>query len=373
MYITDDIKYIGINDKTIDIFESLYPVPSGIAYNSYVILDNKVAVMDTMDQHYSDEWLKELDKALDGRNPDYLVVHHMEPDHSATIKIFMDKYPKAVLVSNKQSFAMINNLFGTEYEDRRIMVGEKSELELGKHKLVFFTAPMVHWPEVVVSYMPDEKILFSADAFGKFGSLDIDMPWEDEAARYFFSIVGKFGVQAGNLLKKLEGIEVNTICALHGPVLKENIGHYVDLYKTWASYEPEKDGICICYCSVYGHTKDAVEKLAKQLISEGKDVKVYDLARCDMFAAVTDAFRYSRLLLASTTYYGEVFPFMREFIQRLRERNFQKRKVYLVENGMWMPVAAKRMAAALDGLDIIIDNQVSTIKGSSDEDITINW
>jgi len=373
MYITDDIKYIGVNDKNIDIFESLYPSPNGMAYNSYVILDEKVAVMDTMDIHFTDEWLANLEEALAGRKPDYLVVHHMEPDHSASIKIFADKYKDAKIVSNKMAFPMMKNYFGDDFADRRIEVGEGSTLALGKHTLSFVTAPMVHWPEVVMSYIPDLKLVFAADGFGKFGSLDIEDNWEDEARRYFFSIVGKFGVQTSNLLKKIEGLEIETICSLHGPVLKENIGHYVDLYKTWAAYEPEEDGICLCYCSVYGHTKAAVEKLAEDLRKQGRKVAIYDLARTDLYLAMTEAFRYSHLLIASTTYYGDVFPFVREFIQKLKERNFQKRKVYLVENGTWMPMAAKQMKSLLEGLDIEIDEKITTIKGSATEDISIEW
>jgi len=342
-----------------------------MAYNSYVVLDEKVAVMDTMDQFFTDEWLEKLEKALNGRTPDYLVVHHMEPDHSASIKVFTDKYPNAIVVSNKQSFPMMKAYFGTDFADRRIEVTDGSELKLGKYTFKFVTAPMVHWPEVIMTYVPELKLVFSADGFGKFGSLDIEDEWENEARRYFFSIVGKFGAQTARLLEKIKDIEIKTICPLHGPVLTENIAYYYNLYKKWASYEAEEDGICMCYCSVYGHTKAAVEKLAKKLEAEGHKVAIHDLARCDMYECVTDAFRYSRLLLASTTYYGEVFPFMREYIQRLKERNFQKRKVYLVENGTWMPAAGKCMMAALEGLDITIDEKIQTIKGEATEDLTI--
>jgi len=373
MYISEDIKYIGVNDNKIEIFESLYPSPNGMAYNSYVILDEKIAVMDTMDRFFIDEWLNKLEEALNGRKPDYLVVHHMEPDHSSAIKVFADKYPDALIVSNKASFPMMKNYFGTDFAERRIEVTEGFELKLGKYTLHFVTAPMVHWPEVIMSYVPELKLVFAADGFGKFGSLDIEDDWESEARRYFFSIVGKFGVQTSNLLKKIENLPIETICSLHGPVLKENIGYYLNLYKTWASYEPQEDGICLCYCSVYGHTKAAVEKLAENLKAQGRKVVIYDLARTDLYTCVAEAFRFSHLLLASTTYYGEVFPFMREFIQKLAERNFQKRKVYLVENGTWMPVAAKRMKVLLEGLNIDIDENYTTIKGEATEDITIQW
>ncbi len=373
MYINDDVKYIGVNDKQIDLFESLYPAPNGMAYNSYVVLDEKIAVMDTMDRFFIDEWYEKLEMALNGRKPDYLIVHHMEPDHSAGIKYFADKYPDAVIVSNKQSFPMMKGFFGDDFADRRIEVADGSELSLGKYTLKFVTAPMVHWPEVIMTYVPEMKLVFSADAFGKFGTLDVEDNWVDEARRYFFSIVGKFGVQTAKLLGKIEGLPIETICSLHGPVLKENISYYVSLYKTWANYDYEEDGICICYCSVYGHTKAAVEKLADNLKKEGRKVSIYDLARSDVFTVLADAFKYSHLLLASPTYYGEPFPFMGSFIQRLKERTYKKRKVYLVENGSWMPNAANRMKVALDGLDIELCEKVSTIRGAATEDITIEW
>ena len=349
MKITNDIRYIGVNDHKVDLFEGQYKVPSGISYNSYVILDDKIAVMDTVDAGFTHEWLDNLQNVLGGRNPDYLVVHHMEPDHSANIFTFARTYPDAKIVSSAKAFAMMQNFFGTGFEDRRIVVGGGDTLELGRHILTFVTAPMVHWPEVIVSYDSTDKVLFSADGFGKFGALDADEPWEDEARRYFIGIVGKYGAQVQVLLKKAAALDIGMICPLHGPVLKENLGHYIGLYDTWSSYQPEEDGIMIAYTSIYGNTRKAVQMLAEKLTANGcPKVIVHDLARDDMAEAVGDAFRYSKLVLATTTYNADIFPFMREFIDHLTERNFQNRTVAFIENGSWAPMAAKVMKGMLE-------------------------
>ena len=344
MFITDDIKYIGVNDHKVDLFEGQYRVPSGMAYNSYAIIDEKIAIMDTVDQNFTHEWLDNIQNTLGARKPDYLVVQHMEPDHSANIVNFIKTYPEAKIVASAKAFVMMKNFFGTDFEDKQIVVGEGSTLELGRHTLNFVTAPMVHWPEVIVTYDSADKVLFSADGFGKFGALDVEEPWADEARRYYIGIVGKYGAQVQALLKKAAGLDIATICPLHGPVLKENLGYYLDLYNTWSSYQPEADGIVVAYTSVYGNTKKAVLALAEKLKANGcPKVVVHDLARCDMAEAVADAFRYSKLVLATTTYNADIFPFMREFIDHLTERNFQNRTVALIENGSWAPLAAKVM------------------------------
>ncbi len=350
MKVTNDIRYVGVNDHKIDLFEGQYVVPNGMAYNSYVILDQKVAVMDTVDRNFKFEWLNNLDEALEGRKPDYLVVQHMEPDHSANIFNFMESYPEATIVSSAKAFTMMKNFFGTEFEDRRIVVGEGDTLELGEHTLAFVTAPMVHWPEVIMTYDVKDKVLFSADGFGKFGALDVEEDWACEARRYYIGIVGKYGAQVQNVLKKAAKLEIEIICPLHGPVLSENLGYYLDLYNTWSSYSVETEGIMIAYTSVYGHTKKAVELLAEKLKSKGcPKVVVNDLAREDMAECVEDAFRYGRIVLATTTYNAEIFPFMREFINHLTERNFQKKRIGLIENGSWAPLAAKTMKKMLEG------------------------
>ena len=344
MKITNDIKYIGVNDHQVDLFEGQYVVPNGMAYNSYVIMDQKIAVMDTVDRNFTGEWLRNLSDALEGRKPDYLVVQHMEPDHSASIDVFLQTWPETVVVSSAKAFAMMKNFFGTDYADRRIVVGEGDVLDLGTHRLTFVTAPMVHWPEVIVTYDAHDKVLFSADGFGKFGALDAEEDWACEARRYYIGIVGKYGPQVQALLKKAATLDISIICPLHGPVLTENLGYYINLYDIWSSYRVESEGIMIAYTSVYGNTKAAVELLAKKLEEQGcPKVVVNDLARCDMAEAVEDAFRYGKLVLATTTYNGDVFPFMKEFIHHLTERNYQNRTIGLMENGSWAPVAAKVM------------------------------
>ncbi|MBE6619774.1 MAG: MBL fold metallo-hydrolase [Ruminococcaceae bacterium] len=348
--ITNDIKYIGVNDHKIDLFEGQYVVPNGMSYNSYVILDEKIAVMDTVDVNFTHEWLDNLQSALAGRMPDYLIVQHMEPDHSANIVNFLKAYPATRVVASAKAFAMMKNFFGTDFSDNRIVVGEGDTLSLGKHTLTFVTAPMVHWPEVIVTYDSYDKVLFSADGFGKFGALDVEEDWACEARRYYIGIVGKYGAQVQNLLKKAAGLDIEIICPLHGPVLKENLGYYLGLYNTWSSYQPEEEGIVIAYTSVYGNTKKAVMQLADKLKANGcPKVVVNDLARCDMAEAVEDAFRYSKLVLATTTYNADIFPFMREFIHHLTERNYSNRTVALIENGSWAPLAAKVMRGMLEG------------------------
>lgn len=349
MFITNDIRYVGVNDHQVDLFEGQYKVPGGMAYNSYVILDEKIAIMDTVDKNFTHEWLDNIQSALGGRKPDYLVVQHMEPDHAANVGNFMKLYPETTIVSSAKAFNMMGPFFGTCYEDRRIVVGEGDTLSLGKHTLAFVAAPMVHWPEVIVTYDVLDKVLFSADGFGKFGALDVDEPWDDEARRYYIGIVGKYGAQVQALLKKAATLDIQTICPLHGPVLKENLGHYIRLYDLWSSYTVETEGVVIAYTSVYGNTKAAVEKLADKLRANGcPKVTVHDLARCDMAQAVADAFRYSKLVLATTTYNADVFPFMKEFIHHLTERNFRNRTVALMENGSWAPLAAKVMRKMLE-------------------------
>ena len=349
MFITNDIRYVGVNDHQVDLFEGQYKVPGGMAYNSYVILDEKIAIMDTVDKNFTHEWLDNIQSVLGGRKPDYLVVQHMEPDHAANVGNFMKLYPETTIVSSAKAFNMMGPFFGTCYEDRRIVVGEGDTLSLGKHTLAFVAAPMVHWPEVIVTYDVLDKVLFSADGFGKFGALDVDEPWDDEARRYYIGIVGKYGAQVQALLKKAATLDIQTICPLHGPVLKENLGHYIRLYDLWSSYTVETEGVVIAYTSIYGNTKAAVEKLADKLRANGcPKVIVHDLARCDMAQAVADAFRYSKLVLATTTYNADVFPFMKEFIHHLTERNFRNRTVALMENGSWAPLAAKVMRKMLE-------------------------
>ena len=349
MNITKDIAYIGVNDRKVDLFEGQYVVPNGMAYNSYVILDEKIAVMDTVDANFTHEWLDNLQNALGGRQPDYLVVQHMEPDHSANILSFTKAYPNAKIVSSSKAFVMMKNFFGTDFADKQVVVGEGSTLELGRHTLTFVTAPMVHWPEVIVTYDSTDKVLFSADGFGKFGALDADEDWACEARRYYIGIVGKYGAQVQALLKKAACLDIEIICPLHGPVLTENLGYYLNLYNIWSSYQPEEEGIVIAYTSVYGNTKKAVLQLADKLRANGcPKVVVNDLARCDMAEAVEDAFRYSKLVLATTTYNAGIFPFMREFIDHLTERNFSNRTVGFIENGSWAPLAAKVMRGMLE-------------------------
>ena len=370
MTITNDIRYIGVNDHEIDLFEGQYVVPNGMSYNSYAIVDEKVAIMDTVDQNFTQQWLDNIVQVLGNRKPDYLVVHHMEPDHSANIHVFLETYPEATVVSSAKAFTMMKQFFGTDYADRRIVVGEGSTLCLGKHTLTFVTAPMVHWPEVIVSYDSCDKVLFSADGFGKFGALDAEEDWACEARRYYIGIVGKYGAQTQALLKKAAGLDIAIICPLHGPVLTENLGYYINLYDIWSSYRPEDEGVLIAYTSVYGHTKAAVELLAQKLEEKGcPKVTVADLARDDMAEAVEDAFRYSKLVLATTTYNGDIFPFMKEFIHHLTERSYQNRTVAFMENGSWAPVAAKFMAKMLEGSKNLTftENNVKIFSALSDE------
>lgn len=344
MTVTSDIKYIGVNDYAIDLFEGMYQVPNGMSYNSYVILDEKIAVMDTVDAAFADEWMGKLRKILNGRKPDYLIVQHMEPDHSANIMSLLEQYPKVTVVASAKAFTMMKNYFGTEFVENRIVVSDGDELCLGKHNLIFVSALMVHWPEVIMTYDSTDKILFSADGFGKFGALDIEEDWMEDARRYYFGIVGKYGASVQKVLGKFTDWEIRMICPLHGPVLSENISYYVEIYDTWSRYQPEEDGILIAYTSIYGNTKKAVRILANKLKDMGcPKVVIRDLARCDMSEVVAQAFRYSKLVLATTTYNVGIFPFMREFINWLTERNFSNRMVAFVENGSWMPVAAKLM------------------------------
>ena len=350
MKITNDIRYVGVNDHQVDLFEGQYVVPNGMAYNSYVILDEKVAVMDTVDRNFTHQWLDNIQNTLGGRKPDYLVIQHMEPDHSANIANFLKVYPDATVVSSVKAFTMMKQFFGDDYADRRIVVGEGSTLTLGKHTLAFVTAPMVHWPEVIVTYDVTDKVLFSADGFGKFGALDVEEDWACEARRYYIGIVGKYGPQVQALLKKAAGLDISIICPLHGPILPENLGYYINLYDIWSSYRVESEGIVVAYTSVYGHTKAAVELLVQKLQAKGcPKVVVHDLARTDMAEAVEDAFRYGKLVLATTTYNADIFPFMKEFIHHLTERNYQNRTIALVENGTWAPLAAKVMHSMFDG------------------------
>ncbi len=368
--ITKDIKYVGVNDRNIDLFEGQYIVPEGMAYNSYVIIDEKIAVMDTVDKNFGDEWLSNIKSVIGDRTPDYLIVQHMEPDHSANILKFTEIYPEAVVVSSDKAFKMMLNYFGTDFSDRRIVVKEGDTLSLGQHTLNFIAAPMVHWPEVIVTYDSFDKVLFSADGFGKFGALDAEEDWACEARRYYFGIVGKFGAQVQNLLKKAANLDIEIICPLHGPVLKENLGYYINLYNTWSSYGVESDGVAIFYTSVYGNTKKAVEILDEELKNIGcPKVAVTDLARDDMAEAVEDAFRYGKIILATTTYNGEIFPFMRTFIEELTERGYRNRKIGFMENGSWMPVAAKVMKKMFENSkDITFTDTTVTIHSAVKND-----
>ena len=349
MKISKTIKYIGVNDHSIDLFEGQYKVENGMAYNSYLILDEKTAVLDTVDAHFTEEWLEHLTANLDSRQPDYLIIQHMEPDHSAGITAFIKAYPNAVIVSSAPAFPMMKQFFGTDFADHRIIIKDGDTLSLGKHTLNFLSAPMVHWPEVMMTYDCFDKVLFSADAFGKFGALDTEEDWACEARRYYFGIVGKYGMQVQNLLKKASALDIRTICPLHGPVLSENLEHYLKLYQIWSSYEAETEGVFIAYTSVYGHTAEAAKLLEKKLLEQGcPKVAIADLAREDMAECVEDAFRYSKLVLATTTYNTGIFPFMKEFIGHLTEHNYQKRTVALIENGSWAPAAAKNMRTLLE-------------------------
>ena len=362
MFITDTIKYVGVNDHKVDLFEGQYIVPKGMAYNSYLILDEKIAVMDSVDAKFGEEWLNNIEAVLEGKSPDYLIVQHMEPDHSANIKFFLDRYPQATVVSSAKAFVMMKNFFGTDFAERRIVVGEGSTLSLGEHELVFVTAPMVHWPEVIVTYDKKDKVLFSADGFGKFGALDEEEEWDCEARRYYIGIVGKYGAQVQALLKKAATLDIAIICPLHGPVLNEDIGRYINLYDIWSSYRPENEGVLIAYTSVYGNTKKAVFELETALKERGVKVVVTDLARDDMAEAVEDAFRYSKLVLATTTYNADIFPFMRTFIDHLTERSYKNRTVGFIENGSWAPMAAKVMKKMLENSkDITILEPVVTV------------
>ena len=368
--ITDSIIYIGVNDHELDLFEGQYIVPNGMAYNSYAVIDDKIAVFDTAEKTKTAEWLANVEAALGGRKPDYLVVQHMEPDHSASIQAFTEKYPEAVIVGNKKTFRMIGQFFPTLKTGEILEVADGDVLDLGAHKLNFLFAPMVHWPEVMMTYESSEKVLFSADAFGKFGALDVDEDWACEARRYYIGIVGKYGAQVQAVLKKAAAFDIETICPLHGPVLDKDLDYYIGLYDTWSAYRPESEGVCICYTSVYGNTKQAVELLAEELRAQGVEtVEVSDLARCDMAEAVEDAFRYDRLVLATTTYNGEIFPFMQQFIDHLTERNFQNRTVAFIENGSWAPMAMKTMKKALENSKdlTIAENNVTILSALNDE------
>lgn len=350
MKITDTIKYVGVNDETIDLFEGQYRMLHGVSYNSYVILDEKIAIMDTVDRRATEEWLNNLEKVLEGRTPDYLIVSHMEPDHAANIQRVAEKYPEMKLVGNAKTFPMIAQFFDLNIEGREVIVKEGDILSLGRHTLQFFMAPMVHWPEVMVTYEQSEKVLFSADGFGKFGSLSAEEPWEDEARRYFINIVGKYGAPVQTLLKKAATLDIAMICPLHGPVLTENLGHYIGLYDTWSSYRPEEKGVLIAYASIYGNTRKAAEALADELTRAGQQVYMMDLCRCDLAQAVADAFRYDRLVLACATYDGGMYLPMEDYLNHLKAKNFQKRKIGLMENGSWAPMAAKKMKEALEGM-----------------------
>ena len=370
MHITKDIRYVGVNDHQVDLFEGQYVVPNGMAYNSYVILDEKIAVMDAVDANFVPEWLNNIESVLEGRKPDYLIVQHMEPDHSAGVDDFLAAYPDAQVVSSSKAFTMMNQFFHLDYADRRIVVGEGDSLSLGVHTLNFVTAPMVHWPEVIMTYDSYDKVLFSADGFGKFGALDVEEDWACEARRYYIGIVGKYGAQVQAVLKKAATLDIANICPLHGPVLTENLGYYINLYDIWSSYGVESEGVVIAYTSVYGHTKAAVELLAKTLEEKGcPKVVLNDLARCDMAEAVEDAFRYGKLVLATTTYNGDIFPFMKEFIHHLTERSYKNRTIGLIENGSWTPVAAKVMAKMFEGSKNLnfTDTTVKIFSALSDE------
>ncbi len=372
MGISKDIKYIGVNDHRGELFEGQYVVPNGMAYNSYVILDEKIAVMDTVDINFTEEWLGKLELVLSGKKPDYLIVQHMEPDHSASVAVFMEKYPEAVVVASTKAFAMMKNFFGRDYAERRVVVADGSILSLGKHELTFFTAMMVHWPEVIVTYDTTDKVLFSADAFGKFGALDIEDDWVSEARRYYIGIVGRYGQQVQSLLQKVAGCDIQTICPLHGPVLSENLGYYIGLYQTWAAYEPEKSGVVIAYATIYGNTGKAAKLLAEKLREKGCEVVLHNLACCDMHKAVADAFCYDRLVLASSTYNADVFPFMKTFIQHLTERLFQNRKVGFIENGSWAPLSSRVMRKMLENSKNLtfMDTTVKIFSAIKGENIT---
>lgn len=368
MEITKDIKYIGVNDHEVDLFEGMYDVPNGMAYNSYVILDEKIAVMDTVEEHFGEKWLANLDKELGGRKPDYLVVQHMEPDHSANIAVFAERFPEAKIVASAKAFVMMGQFFGNDYKDRQIVVGEGGKLPLGAHELNFITAPMVHWPEVIMTYDSTDKALFSADGFGKFGALDVEDPegWACEARRYYFGIVGKYGAQVQAVLKKAAGLDIQKILPLHGPILTENLGYYLDTYNTWSSYGVESEGVCVAYTSVYGHTKKAALMLAEKLEKAGcPKVAVTDLARDDWAEAVEDAFRYGKLVLATTTYNADIYPTMHEFIAHLVERNYQNRLIGIIENGSWAPVAAKSIKKCFESSkNITFTETTVTIKSA---------
>lgn len=369
MFISDDIKYIGVNDRKLDMFEGQYKIPNGISYNSYLILDEKIAVMDTVDAGFTDEWLDNLERELQGRKPDYLVVHHMEPDHSANMMEFISRYPEVKIVASPRAFVIAKNFFGTDFSGRSIAVNEGDVLSLGRHELQFINAPMVHWPEVIMTYDRCSKAVFTADAFGKFGTLDIEDDWSEEARRYYIGIVGKYGVQVQSVLKKIAALDIEIICPLHGPVLKDNIKYYIGLYNIWSSYEAEEEAVLIAYTSIYGNTRQAVERLSSLLEERGQKVQIVDLARCDMFKAVSDAFRYSKLVLATTTYNGEIFPFMREYIEHLKERKFSKRSVGFIENGSWAPVAGKIMKTMLEKSKELryYENEVKIFSALSEE------
>ena len=369
MEITKDIVYLGVNDHAVDLFESQYSVPNGMAYNSYLIMDDQTVVMDTVDAHFTDEWITKIAAALGERAPDYLVVQHMEPDHAGSIDAFAQAYPTTKIVSSAKAFVMMQQFFGTDYADRRVVVKEGDTLPLGHHTLHFVTAPMVHWPEVIMTYDDADKVLFSADAFGKFGALDVEEEWLPEARRYFIGIVGKYGVQVQAVLKKAAGLDIETICSLHGPILhKEQLAEVLAAYDTWSAYRPETDGILVAYTSIYGHTADAAEQLAEELRTKGQQVVVMDLARCDMAEAVAQAFRFSKLVLATPTYNGDVFPFTKTFIEHLTERNYQNRTVALMENGSWAPTAARVMRKMFEASkNLTILDETVTVKGSLDD------
>ena len=369
MEITKDIVYLGVNDHAVDLFESQYSVPNGMAYNSYLIMDDQTVVMDTVDAHFTDEWITKIAAALGERAPDYLVVQHMEPDHAGSIDAFAQAYPTTKIISSAKAFVMMQQFFGTDYADRRVVVKEGDTLPLGHHTLHFVTAPMVHWPEVIMTYDDADKVLFSADAFGKFGALDVEEEWLPEARRYFIGIVGKYGVQVQAVLKKAAGLDIETICSLHGPILhKEQLADVLAAYDTWSAYRPETDGVLVAYTSIYGHTADAAEQLAEKLRTKGQQVVVMDLARCDMAEAVAQAFRFSKLVLATPTYNGDVFPFTKTFIEHLTERNYQNRTVALMENGSWAPTAARVMRKMFEASkNLTILDETVTVKGSLDD------
>lgn len=373
MNITQDIKYIGVTDYEIDLFEGQYPVPNGIAYNSYVILDEKIAVIDTVDARFSATWFENLETVLSGKSPDYIIVQHMEPDHSGSIKAFCEKYPKTIVVANQKAFNMVKNFFGTDLSDRQIAVGENDTLNLGKHTLTFITAPMVHWPEVTMTYDSFDKVLFSADAFGKFGAFDYDEDWLNEARRYYIGIVGKYGVQVNAVLKKAANLEIEKICALHGPVLSGDLTPYLNAYTKWANYEAEENGVLIAYTSIYGNTKKAVQLLAGELSKKGIKNEVFDLARCDIFEAVSKAFKYDKVVFATTTYNADIFPPMRTFIEYLTARNFQNRKIAFIENGSWGPMATKVMKSLLqDSKNLTIcENNITILSGVNEQNKSV--